>query len=164
MRRRLYHIAKAAHHRLTQLCWGVAILLLIMMVLLVAIQIFSRYFFQGSLPWTEEAARYLMIWGGLLGGVVAFSTDTDPAVVQIDDSHGRFRQRCKHWGSALCVLIFLGPVLWASYGFVERATLRPTEALGWNLGLVVIIIPLYSFLILAQAIFRLIAFETQPKT
>ena len=37
------------------------------LLLIVLAQIVSRYVFNNSLPWTEEAARYLMIWGVLLG-------------------------------------------------------------------------------------------------
>jgi TRAP-type C4-dicarboxylate transport system permease small subunit len=32
----------------------------------------TRYVLNNSLPWTEEAARYLMIWGVLLGANLAF--------------------------------------------------------------------------------------------
>lgn len=37
------------------------------LLLIVLAQIVSRYVFNSSLSWTEEAARYLMIWGVLLG-------------------------------------------------------------------------------------------------
>ncbi|MCX5823028.1 MAG: TRAP transporter small permease [Deltaproteobacteria bacterium] len=37
------------------------------LLLIVLAQIVSRYVFNNSLSWTEEAARYLMIWGVLLG-------------------------------------------------------------------------------------------------
>jgi TRAP-type C4-dicarboxylate transport system permease small subunit len=37
------------------------------LLLIVLAQIVSRYVLNNSLPWTEEAARYLMIWGVLLG-------------------------------------------------------------------------------------------------
>jgi TRAP-type C4-dicarboxylate transport system permease small subunit len=40
--------------------------------LIVWAQVVSRYVLNSSLPWTEEAARYLMIWGVLLGANLAF--------------------------------------------------------------------------------------------
>ena len=41
--------------------------ILAVLLLIVLAQIVSRYVFNSSLSWTEEAARYLMIWGVLLG-------------------------------------------------------------------------------------------------
>lgn len=43
-----------------------------MLLLIVWAQVASRYIFNNSLPWTEEAARYLMIWGVLLGVNLAY--------------------------------------------------------------------------------------------
>jgi len=45
---------------------------LILLLLIVWAQVVSRYIFNNSLPWTEEAARYLMIWGVLLGANLAY--------------------------------------------------------------------------------------------
>lgn len=42
------------------------------LLLIVWAQVASRYVFNNSLPWTEEAARYLMIWGVMLGVNIAF--------------------------------------------------------------------------------------------
>lgn len=41
--------------------------ILVVLLLIVWAQIGSRYILNDSLTWTEEAARYLMIWGVLVG-------------------------------------------------------------------------------------------------
>ena len=41
-------------------------IMLFFMVILILMQVFSRYFFSYSFPWTEELSRYLMIWSILL--------------------------------------------------------------------------------------------------
>jgi len=46
--------------------------ILVALLLIVLAQIVSRYVFNSSLSWTEEAARYLMIWGVLLGVSLAY--------------------------------------------------------------------------------------------
>ena len=46
--------------------------ILTLLLLIVLAQILSRYVFNSSLPWTEEAARYLMIWGVMLGASLAY--------------------------------------------------------------------------------------------
>jgi TRAP-type C4-dicarboxylate transport system permease small subunit len=43
-----------------------------MMVVVVTWQVFSRYAMGDPSPWTEEVARMLLIWVGLLGGVYAY--------------------------------------------------------------------------------------------
>lgn len=47
-------------------------LLLVALLLIVWAQVASRYILNDSLTWTEEAARYLMIWGVLLGVNLAY--------------------------------------------------------------------------------------------
>ncbi len=42
------------------------------MVLCVTWQIVSRYFLGDPSPWTEELARFLLVWIGLLGGSYAY--------------------------------------------------------------------------------------------
>ena len=49
----------------------VVILVFIALTLTVVLQVFFRYVLQHSLRWTEEAARYLLIWLVLLGSAVA---------------------------------------------------------------------------------------------
>ena len=46
--------------------------ILVALMVIVLLQIFTRYILNNSLSWTEEAARYLMIWGVLLGVSVAY--------------------------------------------------------------------------------------------
>ena len=43
-----------------------------MLVVSVAWQVFSRYLLTDPSPWTEELARFLLIWVGMLGASYAF--------------------------------------------------------------------------------------------
>ncbi|MDW7673591.1 MAG: TRAP transporter small permease, partial [Bacillota bacterium] len=38
---------------------------------IVFIQVFARFVLKGSLPWSEELARYIMIWAVLIGASIA---------------------------------------------------------------------------------------------
>jgi len=53
------------------LCWAL-IGLMTAMVLSVAWQVVSRYVLSAPSSWTEELARYLLIWIGMLGAAWAF--------------------------------------------------------------------------------------------
>lgn len=48
------------------------VLLVIALVSSVAWQVLSRYLLSDPSPWTEELARFLLIWIGMLGGSYAF--------------------------------------------------------------------------------------------
>jgi TRAP-type transport system small permease protein len=75
--------------RLGVLEWGVAILL-ILLVLVVFSQVLLRYLTYQPLAWTEELARYLFIWLSLLGAAVAVRRGQHFAV---DTLQSRFRGR-----------------------------------------------------------------------
>jgi len=67
---------------LDRFCRATAVGFLSLMLLLVLFQVVARYIFQAVPVWTEEAARYSMIWGGLFGATVAFRGDLDPRLIQ----------------------------------------------------------------------------------
>lgn len=48
------------------------VVLLTAMTIVVVVGIFARYILLVSIPWTEEIARYLMIWAGFVGFGVAY--------------------------------------------------------------------------------------------
>ena len=50
------------------------ILLMVALVTSVSWQVISRYVFSSPSSWTEEVARFLLIWIGLLGAAYAFRT------------------------------------------------------------------------------------------
>lgn len=49
---------------------SISILLLIILVIASALQVFTRYVLNNSLVGTEEVARYCFIWMSMLGGSV----------------------------------------------------------------------------------------------
>src|SRR5210317_1428885 len=53
---------------------NVLIVLMAAMVAAVSWQVISRYVFSSPSSWTEEVARFLMIWIGVLGASYAFRT------------------------------------------------------------------------------------------
>jgi TRAP-type C4-dicarboxylate transport system permease small subunit len=148
---------------LNRLVWSLSGALLTIMLALIVIQIVGRYLLDNAPSWTEEAARFAMIWSGLLGAAAAFHDRADPVIVAIGDHHPVWMRRAGHWATLACVLAFLGPLIVYSPGFLERAMLRTSESLGWNLGLIVAIVPVYASIVLVQSLLRLAVFETSPK-
>ena len=50
------------------------------MALLVAVQVFCRYILNSSLFWSEELARYMLVWLSFLGATVAYYRHLHPGV------------------------------------------------------------------------------------
>lgn len=144
---------------LTGVLWWSAALCILAMIGLVVLQIVGRYVFAEAPAWTEEAARFAMVWGGLLGGVVAFQNDADPSLTPVGPDKPLALRRVQAWSRTLCVATFTGVLLYFAPGFIARSSLRVSEALGWNLGLVGLIVPIYAGLILLLAVTKLILFE-----
>jgi len=67
------------------------VLFLIMgtMTAVVLLGVLFRYVLEAPLPWSEELARYLMVWGASLGASVAFKEGSHIAVsMLVDRLHG----------------------------------------------------------------------------
>ena len=94
--------------------------------LLAMAQILFRYVFKISAPWTEEAARYLMIWMALLASGLAFKTGDH---FNIDFVTSRLTARSRNFlsflMSFLAAVFILSVIVWgvpfAKLGFFTIA-------------------------------------------
>ena len=129
-------------------CLFIAKLAVTGMVLTVLLQIWVRYGLDYPLIWTEELARYLMVWAGLLGATCAFKRRLDPTIVATRPNEVRIGRRVM---LVLTVLIFLAPVLYYSFfgpnmnferGFLWRSSNRISPGMGLNMAAVGSIVPL----------------------
>jgi TRAP-type C4-dicarboxylate transport system permease small subunit len=125
-----------ALHRLCR--WG-AVAGILLMVALIAIQVVARYLLKEPPAWTEEGARYAMIWGGLLGATLAFRWRQDPVLLRLG-----FFERGRGQGlglalRAIATVVFLGPIWFYSLfgpgfdltrGYLARSAARTAEAIG----------------------------------
>ena len=84
------------------------------LLLIVWAQVVSRYVLNSSLPWTEEAARYLMIWGVLLGVNLAFLNGYLISINFITDKLPERVQAVMGLVRKLCALFYTG--ILAYYG------------------------------------------------
>jgi TRAP-type C4-dicarboxylate transport system permease small subunit len=152
MRRTLLVISSG----LDKLCRSAAVGFLALMLLLVLFQALARYIFQAVPVWTEEAARYCMIWGGLLGATVAFAGDLDPRLVQPPKSGPKVWIVSAGWIRALASVFFLGPVLYHSDRFLRRSWHRASEGMEIPMAFVTVAVPLAIVIIFIHLGARLI--------
>jgi TRAP-type C4-dicarboxylate transport system permease small subunit len=127
---------------LDRLCLSGSVAFFALMLALVAFQVAGRYVFRIAPVWTEEAARYCMVWGGLLGATVAFKHQRDPRLKPAP------REGSSPWAiparllRAAGVVAFLGPVLFFSHRFLVRHWDRTAEAMEMSTFWVAVAVPI----------------------
>jgi TRAP-type transport system small permease protein len=143
---------------LDRLCRVTAVAFFGAMLLLVIFQVIARYVFRAVPVWTEEAARYCMVWGGLLGATAAFRARVDPRLFKPPTTGHPAWIVSARWLRALAAAVFLGPVLYHSDTFLQRTWHRTTDALGIPTAFVTVAVPLS----IAVIFFHLLAKLADP--
>jgi TRAP-type C4-dicarboxylate transport system permease small subunit len=147
-----------------KLAQGVSAFILGVLLAVIILQVVARYVFDSPPVWTEELARYAMIWTGLLGATMSFKQRFDPALFA-----GEFWEKnaalriLKEVVQSLTVVIFLGPILWFSIwgakmnlkrGFLARHTNISADTLEITTIFVAIAVPIAIVLIMIHLMAR----------
>ena len=127
--------------------------------------VFTRYVMGEQANWTEELARFLLVWVSLLGGAVAFGTKghlgVDYFVSKLHPDGRKMMTVVAH----LIVLFFAGAVfLYGGSRVVVDALAveQMTPALGWKMGYVYLVLPISGCFMLLFTIENLIETLTTP--
>ena len=121
------------------------------MFLVVMLQVVARYIFDSPPFWTEELARWLMIWGGLLGASVGFRTRADPALIHPPHDDLR-RQRIQVLSRFVAAWVFFLPVIYFSWPFLLRQIGRPSEGLEISTAWMASALPVTALIICLHAL------------
>jgi TRAP-type C4-dicarboxylate transport system permease small subunit len=134
------------------------------MVAAILFQVVARYAFAHPPFWTEELARYAMVWAGMLGAAAAFRRMVDPRLIEPGTI---LRGKAAPAGKALAVipamifsatllfLSLLGPNMDPARSFMARNLSRSSEALQINMGFVAAAVPVMALLVLTAGFLRL---------
>ena len=129
--------------------------LMVAMVVSVAWQVLSRYLFVVPAAWTEELARFLLIWIGMLGAAFAYRSgshlglDILPAKLQ-----GQSRVRLSQLTHLIC-MTFSAAVLVVGGGSLVAMTWELKQysaAMGLPIAFVYAVIPTSGMLICVFAL------------
>ena len=94
-----------------RICLALAKAALVGIALVILLQVTARYGMRSPYAWTEELARYLMVWGGLLGATCAFRRGLDPVIVSVTSASSARHQLLARVALVAALAIFLVPVL-----------------------------------------------------
>jgi len=146
-----------------RLAGATTMVFLVALVGAVMVQVVARYILNSPPPWTEEMARYAMIWAGLMGATLSFKRRFDPALVNREPRRTAKGPRAALLATmagavqGLVVMIYLLPILWHSFfgpnmnperSFLTRHSRMTAETLGFPTLLVAIAVPLMAIFIL----------------
>jgi TRAP-type C4-dicarboxylate transport system permease small subunit len=120
------------------------------MAVLVFANVVSRYLFDYSFSWVEEATRYMMIWLAYLTAGLALRHRRHVSVELLQDALPRPGVLAVRAMVALTILGFFGVVAYYGFRYAEFAMIQSTPVLGLSLGLVYLAIPLGAVLMIVH--------------
>ncbi|MEJ2257930.1 MAG: TRAP transporter small permease [Woeseiaceae bacterium] len=138
------------------------IVLMVGLVLAVTWQVISRYLFASPSSWTEEIARFLLIWIGTLGAAYAFRLNAHIGLDLLPKKLTGDAARRLHWFTQCVIIVFAVAVLVIGGSRLVYLTwdLRQYSAvLGLPIAFVYSIIPVTGVLVV---IYALAAFPHVP--
>ena len=116
------------------------------MTVIVILQVFCRYALNHSLFWSEELARYLLVWLTFTGATVAYYRNMHPGVDVLFKRLQRKNRRRLRLLVHLVSLIFFLIIIWYGSSFAYFIRAQTTPALALPKWLVFSIIPLSGLL------------------
>ncbi|MDT0642751.1 TRAP transporter small permease [Zunongwangia sp. F363] len=140
---------------LDKILGGFLVFLMTIIVLAVLWQVFSRYVMQSPSSVTEELARYLLIWIGILGAAYAAGQQAHLSINLLEEKlNPQNRKRLKIAINLLiiffCITVLIiggGNLVYVSYDLGQRSA-----ALEVPLYIVYLVIPLSGLLIIIYKI------------
>jgi len=138
-----------------------------MMVVVVTWQVISRYAMSDPSPWTEEVARMLLIWVGLLGGVFAYREKAHLGLDLLPQSLGATGKKQLSIFADICCGAFALTVLIVGGASLVQLTweLRQTTAvLGIPMAYVYTVLPLSGVLIVYYSAVSIAGYQPEAES
>ena len=139
----------------------VCVVLFTTLVLDVVWQVFARQVLDAPSAWSEELAKYLFIWLGLLAAALVFGERGHVAVDLLVQRAPLGVQRVLMVLVQLAVLAFAGLALvWGGWQVVDLAWNQKLTALPVNVGQLYLVLPISGVLIAGYTVHHLVRIVT----
>lgn len=99
------------------------------MALIVGANVTLRYLTAHSLPWADEAARYLMIWMTFGGAGLALRVGGHVAITNLQDALPGTGERVLRALIVVTLLAFFGFMVWVGWQYALRMQYQVTPAM-----------------------------------
>lgn len=144
---------------LDRLLGSIVCVLMAAMVVNVCWQVFTRFVLKTPSSYTEEAARYMMVWAGLLGAAYAAGQKAHLALDLLTANLAGARKRMSEVFIHLTALVFALGVLGFGGGrlvWIQLSLGQQSAALQWKLGYVYLAVPVAGAFIALYSVLGLI--------
>jgi len=105
------------------------VLMLSAMAIIVGANISLRYLTAHSLPWADEAARYLMIWLTFTGAGLILRIGGHVAITNLQDGLPKTGQKLLRAAIVVTLLVFFGFMVHVGWQYAQRMQFQVTPAL-----------------------------------
>jgi TRAP-type C4-dicarboxylate transport system permease small subunit len=122
------------------------------MAAVVFLQFFTRYVLNDSIAWTEEIARYLLMWVTFIGAAVAMRRRTHIAVEVLLHFLPLPAVRVLGFLIDLCVVGFAALLSWFAISITQRMQIQTMTVIEWPMSIVYGGVALGCFLMLWRAV------------
>jgi TRAP-type C4-dicarboxylate transport system permease small subunit len=127
------------------------------MAAIVFLQFFTRYVLNDSLAWTEEIARYLLMWVTFIGAAVAMRRGTHIAVEFAHVFLPAAAVRVLNFVIDVLVVGFVGLLCWFAISITRRMQIQTMTVVEWPMSIVYGGIAVGCFLMLWRSVQRFLA-------
>lgn len=136
-------------------CWFIIIGLSVMTLVLFA-QVAVRYLFDGGISWSEELARYIMIWVVYLGAAVVYRDNSHISVTALEEFVGPKARFFLNVVQKLISMGFIGLMGYYASGTLEFAAIQTSPNMMIPMNYIYIVFPLSSLLIILHLALSLV--------
>ena len=129
----------------------------ILMIGVVAAQVFFRYVLNHSLFWSEELARYILVWLTFLGASVAYRRGVHPRIDLFASRLGTHGARAIHIGAHLVAMAFFSVLVIYGAQFAYFVRLQISPALQIPKWIVMLVLPISGMVMILHAVAAIVS-------
>ena len=125
------------------------------LIVLSALQVFTRYVLNAPLSWTEEVSTWFLIWLTYVGAYSLLYRDSHARVEIIDEFFGERVARWVHTFWDFVIGVFLVALAYAGFMLMDVVVYDKSPALRVSYSVILSIIPIAAILMLITIILRI---------
>ena len=150
-------ITRKISDKIKHLSLFLAGMFLLINIIDIIFSVISRYFFNSSLVWTEELARFTLIWAVMFGGVAAMSYGEHVSITIVVEKLPNYLSKIVNFVRHIIIIAVLIFMTYMGFEYTSNAWRFTTLAMGIPKAIPLMAIPIGMGLMLIQYILILIS-------
>ena len=138
----LQHILEKLEHVTKKVLETIVFLLFALMTVLTFAQVFTRFFLNISLSWSEELARFTLVWLIFTASILTYGERIHIAVDVLTNKLTGMTGTIVQLANRVCVLAFCLAVILGAVEFLPITNLQKSPACGVMMSYVYVSIPI----------------------